>query len=93
MADAGGLRGGELQRMELVVVAGAQIDRVAVAPAFRQPVDVDEEVEAFLGLVGEELDMAEMRHVETKVRLPAFPLPQSIAPPARLGPRRTSAGV
>jgi SpoVK/Ycf46/Vps4 family AAA+-type ATPase len=64
MADAGGVRGGELQRVEFVIVPGAQIDGIALAPALRQAEDVDEEVEARLGLVREELDMAEMGNVE-----------------------------
>ncbi len=64
MGHPGGLRRGQLQRVELVVVEGAEIDGIAFAPALRQSVDVDEEVEAFFGLVGQKLDMAEMRHVE-----------------------------
>ena len=65
--------------MELVVVEGAEIDGIAFAAALRQPVDIDEEVEALLGLVGQQLDMAEMRDVERGFAsrhfhpFPAFP--------------------
>jgi hypothetical protein len=69
MGRAGRPRGGELQAVELVVVEAAQIDRIALAPAFRHPENVGEEGEARLRPVGQELDMREVRDVEAGFRV------------------------
>jgi hypothetical protein len=53
MRHAGGVGGGQLERVELVIVPGAQIDGIALAAALGQPVDIDEEVEALLEFVGQ----------------------------------------
>ena len=45
MAHAGDLRGGQLQRVALVVVPAAQIDGVAAAPALGHAHDIDEEAQ------------------------------------------------
>jgi hypothetical protein len=67
VADMGHARrvgGGELERVELVVVPGAQVDGLALAAALGQAVDVDEEIEARLRLVGQQFQVAEVSHVE-----------------------------
>ena len=60
MAHARQLRLGEFQRVKFVIVPAAQIDRATLAAAFGEAEDVDEEMQAFLGLRGENLDVAEM---------------------------------
>lgn len=54
---------GELQRVELVVVPGANVGRGLVLSRKRQAVDVNEEAEALVVVVGEHLDIAQMRDV------------------------------
>ncbi len=66
MGDTRRLRGSQLQRMELVIVPAAQIDAVALTPALREAKHIDEEGEARLRLVGQELDMAKMGDVEAR---------------------------
>ena len=80
VADARRFRRGQFQRVEFVVVERAQVDRAAFASALGQAVDVDEEIEAFLGPVGQEFDMAEVGHVEAR-----FGLTHSFLPPATDG--------
>src|SRR4051812_19221951 len=50
--------------MEFIVVEAAQIDAVALVPAFGQTEHAHEEIEALFGLVGEKFDMAKMGDVE-----------------------------
>jgi hypothetical protein len=65
MADTGRMVPGQLQRMELVIVEGAQIDAFLVTAAFGEAIDTREEVEALLEPVRIHLDMAEMRDIKT----------------------------
>ena len=64
MAHAGDLGRGELQRVMLVVVPAAQVDRVALPAAFGHAEDVDEEAQALLGLRRQKLDMRQVRQIE-----------------------------
>ena len=64
MAETRGLGRSELERIALIVIPGAQIDRFASTSADRHPHDVDEEGEALVGLRRQELEMAEMGNVE-----------------------------
>ena len=57
------LRGGELEGVALVIVPGAQVDRIAFPAAFGHPHDVDEEAQAFLRLGGEKLQMPQVGDV------------------------------
>ena len=63
---ARGLRGRQLQRMALVIVPAAQIDRVALAAALGHAHDVDEEVQALVRLRRQQLDVAEMGEIEDR---------------------------
>ena len=65
MAHARGAGGRKLQRMEFVIIPAAQIDAVALAPAFGQAQHIDKEMDAFGQFGGEHLDMAEMGNVMT----------------------------
>jgi hypothetical protein len=66
MADAGRRRARQLQRMVFVVVPAAQVGRILVAAAFGEAVDPDEEVEALLEAVGQQLDVPQMGDVKTR---------------------------
>ena len=61
---AGDLRGRQLQRVVLVVVPAAQVHRVAATGALGHPHDVDEEVEALVGLGCQQLEVGKMREIE-----------------------------
>ena len=63
MAKAGCLRGGELERIALIVVPAAQVDAVAFLAALRHPHHVDEELAALLEFRRQDFDMAEMGDV------------------------------
>ena len=65
VADAGGVVAGQLERVELVVVPGAQVGRGRVLGRQLQSVDAGEEVEALVVFVRVHLDMAEMGDVMT----------------------------
>ena len=58
------LGGGQLQRVVLVVVPPAQVDRIAAAPTLGHAEDVHKKVKAFLGLRREQLHMSEMGQIE-----------------------------
>src|SRR5690606_9673232 len=75
MRHAGRVGSSQLQRVELVVVPGAQIDRIALTATFGQSIDVDEEVEALLEPVGQQLDMTEMGDIETGLAHGRFSFP------------------
>ena len=50
----------ELQGVALVIVPGAQVDRVAFPAAFGHPHDVHEEAHAFLGFRSEQLQVPQV---------------------------------
>jgi hypothetical protein len=58
MAEARHIRAGQLERVALVVVPGAQIDRLAAAPALGHPEHVDEEAQALLGFRSQNLQVS-----------------------------------
>ena len=64
VAEACGLGFGELQRVVLVVVPGAQVDRLALPAALGEAEDLGEEAQALLGLGGQQLDMGKVRQIE-----------------------------
>ena len=64
VAHSSQFRGGELQRVALVIVPGAQVDRVAFAAALGHAHDVDEEAQALFGLGRKHLQMAQMGDVQ-----------------------------
>ena len=66
MRHAGGLRGGELERIALVVVPAAQIDAVALLAALGHAHHVDEELAALLEFRRQHFEMAEMGDVEVR---------------------------
>ena len=70
MAETGGLRGRELERIALIVVPAAQVDAVAFFAALRHPHDVDEKLAALLEFRRQHFDMAEMSDVVDRFRLP-----------------------
>ena len=59
-----GLRGSQLERVVLVIIPAAQVDRLAATGGFGHPHDVDEEVEALVGLGCEDFQVREVREVE-----------------------------
>jgi hypothetical protein len=63
MAHAGRLSGGEFQRVALIIVPGAQVDRVAFSAAFGHSHDVGEEAQALLRLGRKHLQMAQVGDV------------------------------
>ena len=67
MADAGRVVARQLQRVELVIVPGAQIGAVAVNGAELEPIDAGEEIEAFLETVSVHFDVSEMGDIETRI--------------------------
>src|SRR5665647_1216306 len=69
MSHARGLRGGELERIALVVVPAAQVDAVAFLAALGHAHHVDEELSAFREFGGEDFDMAEMGDVANRFGL------------------------
>ncbi len=74
--EARGGRGGELQRVPLVVVPAAQKDAVTLRAAHRHAHHVAEEGEALLRLRRQQLDMAEMGQVHDRFgRVHRFLLP------------------
>ncbi len=64
MPHAGGLRGGQLERVVLVVVPPAQVDGVAAPATLGHAHDIDEETEALLGQWRQQLEVGEMGQVE-----------------------------
>ncbi|MNC96393.1 hypothetical protein D3C83_137540 [compost metagenome] len=64
MSEPGDLRRRELDRVELVIVPAAQVDRVAFPAAFGHAHDVDEEAEAVVRFGSEEFEMGEVSDVE-----------------------------
>src|SRR5688572_14945236 len=55
----------QFQRMELVVIEGTQVGDAVLNQACRQPINPREEIETILEAIGIELDMTEMRDIET----------------------------
>src|SRR5690606_13026623 len=51
--------------MKFVIVPGAQIGAIAIQLAQLEAVDPGEKIEAFVKLIGENLDMTQMGEVET----------------------------
>ena len=66
-------RRGQLQRVALVIVIRAKINRIAFASAFGHAHDIDEEAQAFLGLGREQFQMAQVGQVHDGFRLHTFP--------------------
>ena len=64
VAHSGLFRGRELEGMALVIVPGAQVDRIAFPAAFGHPHDVDEEAHALFGFRGEKLQVPQMGDVQ-----------------------------
>ncbi len=64
VAHAGDLCRGQLQRVVLVVVPAAQVDRLAAPPALGHAEDVDEKAQALLGLGCEKLDVSQVCKIE-----------------------------
>ena len=64
---------GELQRMTLVIVVRAQVNRITLAAAFGHAHHVDEEAQAFLGFRREQFEVAQVGHVHNRFRLHTFP--------------------
>src|SRR5690348_14240287 len=62
-ADARGLVRGELHRVVLVVVPGAQVHRVALAAGLGHAEHLHEEPQALAHLGGQQLDVAEVRDI------------------------------
>ena len=75
MADAGGFSRGELQRVKFVVVEGAQVNAVALAPALGKSEYAGEEIETGLRFIGEKLDVSQMGDVVDRLGLHTFSLP------------------
>src|SRR5271166_277658 len=59
--------GRQLKRKLLVVVPGAQINRVALPAALGHAHDIDEEAQTFLRFWRQELEVAEMRHIHDRL--------------------------
>jgi hypothetical protein len=64
VAHASDPRLGQLQRVALVIVPPAQIDRLAAPPALGHADDVEEEAQGGFGLRGQELHVAQVREIE-----------------------------
>ena len=78
MRHAGGLRGGELERIALVVVPAAQIDAVALLAALGHAHHVDEELAALLEFRRQHFEMAEMGDVDVRFGLHGDPFVSSV---------------
>src|SRR5262249_43559929 len=64
VSHARDFRGGELERVNLVVVPASQVHRAAAATGYRHPEDVDEEVQAGFGSGRQQLDVPQVRQIE-----------------------------
>ena len=56
------------ERVEFVIIPGAQIGAAAVLRRELQPIDTGEEIKAFVETVGQHLYMAQMRDVEGRIK-------------------------
>ncbi len=68
VADARQFRCRQLQRVALIIVIRAQIDRVALAAALRHAKNVDKKIPTGLQLGGQQLKMAQMGKVHDRFR-------------------------
>src|SRR5579883_488441 len=69
VAETGGFRAGQLERIGFVIVPAAQEDRFALAAAFGHAEDIDEKGEARLRLGRQQLDMPEMGDIHDRLVL------------------------
>ena len=72
VGHARGFRGGQFQRVVLVIVPTAQINRIALARRFRHAHHVDEKFQAFVRLRRKHFHVREMREVENRFWLHLF---------------------
>ncbi|MGX1292226.1 hypothetical protein AB7M75_002134 [Bradyrhizobium ottawaense] len=70
---ARGLRRRQLERIALVIVPAAQVNRLALLAADGHAHDVNEEFQALIGLGRQQLHMAEMSQIEDRFGLHGFP--------------------
>ncbi len=66
---AGSLRGRQLERIALVIVPAAQVDRLALAAADGHAHHVDKELQALVGLRRQQFHVAEMGEIENRLGL------------------------
>ncbi len=66
MSDPGRVVAGQLQRLEFVIVPGAQVGCGFILGRQRQPEDAVEKIQAVVVAVGVDLDMTQMRVVATR---------------------------
>ena len=82
----------QLQRIALVIVPAAQIDRLALAAGHGHAHHVDEEFQALVGFWRQQLHVAEMGHVEDRLRRSSrHLLEQAVASHRRIVRRRVKA--
>src|SRR5882672_3411119 len=67
MLHARGFRGRQLQRIALVVIPAAQVNRLALAAADRHAHHVDEEFQALIGFWSQQFHVAEMGEIENRL--------------------------
>ncbi len=69
MAHAGSFGRRQFERVVLVIVPPAQIDRIALSRGLRHAHHIDEKLQAFVRLRRQEFHVAEMREIENRFRL------------------------
>lgn len=86
------LSGCELQRMALIVIPGAQVDRVSFNPTLRHAQNVDKETETFLQLGRKYFYVSQMSHVHDRFTLHSL-LPRSSLFKVHFGGRLKAVGI
>src|SRR6266700_3004981 len=88
-ADARGRRRGQLQAVVLVVVPGAQVDRVAAGPVLGEAEHLGEEPQALVRLRGEQFRVGEVGYLMQQGHRASSQARSAVVPVAGRGPGKT----